>query len=102
MTTALGELSNVLGSKAVHVLFVDDGGGDGILGNVLGNGELDEDTVNGRVIVQGLDLLEEFRLAYVFGVVVETAVNVGLRGRTSQLRAGGWQEKDMNSPPERP
>jgi hypothetical protein len=39
---------------------------------------LDQDAINGSIIVELLDFLEEFCFGYGFGVGFEFAVNVGL------------------------
>ena len=51
-----------------------------MFGDVLGEGQLDEYTVNGRVIVVLVDLVQELAFSKVFGEMDKLAVDVGLFG----------------------
>lgn len=55
----LDEAAEVGGGKAVDILVGGDSVEDGLLVNVVGQGRLDEDCVDGGVLVEGVDLLEQ-------------------------------------------
>lgn len=58
------ELGAVYGVEAVDVFVGVDGGGDGVLDDVGGEGELDEDSVDFGVGVQFGDFREELRMEW--------------------------------------
>lgn len=55
----LDEAAEVGGGKAVDILMRGDGVENGLFVNVFGEGCLDEDSVDGGVLVEGVDLLEQ-------------------------------------------
>ena len=69
MTAPLGELSDVGSAEAVDILLAGDDRSDSILGNALWKGELDQNAVDGGVMVEVLDAGDE----------------LGLRGRLVEL-----------------
>lgn len=75
---ALGELTDVVGAEAVDILFVGDSRGDGVLGEVSRQRQLDKDAVDGGVVVEAADQVEDFGLGSGLGEGNELAVNVGL------------------------
>jgi hypothetical protein len=51
LTATLGQLANVAGAEAIDVLLIGNGRGDGVFRDVLGEGKLDQDTVDGGIVV---------------------------------------------------
>lgn len=49
-----------------------------MFGDVLGKGELDEDAVDGGVVVELVDGLEKLGFCYVLAELDELAIDVGL------------------------
>lgn len=53
-----------------------------MLGDVLGEGQLDEDAVNAGVVVVGVERVQQLGLGDVFGELDELTVDVGLSPRS--------------------
>lgn len=83
LAAALGELANVVGTKAVDILLVSDSGGNVRLGDVLGERQLDQDAVDRVVVVETADLVKEFNLGDVLWEVKQLAVDAGLENNKS-------------------
>lgn len=80
LSTTLGKLTNVGGTEAINILLVGNGRGNVVLGDVLWNWELNQDTVDGWVVVEVVDALNELDLGDGLWVVNELAGDAGLLG----------------------
>lgn len=78
-TATLGQLTNVDCAEAIDILLVCYGGGNRVLRDVLWDWELDQDTVDGGVVVQDIDLVDELALSGRLGEVNELAADTSLR-----------------------
>lgn len=80
LSTTLGELANVGGTEAINILLVGDSGRDVVLGHMLWHWKLDQDTVDGWVVVLLLDCLNECELGGLFRELDELAADASLLG----------------------
>lgn len=78
MASSLRQLPDVLGTEPIDILLSNDGRGDGVLGDVVGEWKLDEDAVDRVVIVQLGDLLKQLRLSNFRRQMDEFAKDPGL------------------------
>ncbi|KAI6748788.1 hypothetical protein HG531_007735 [Fusarium graminearum] len=79
LATPLGELSNVFGAEAVDILLVCHKRCNGILRNVLGERQLNQDTMDSRVVVVLTNMVKELCLGDRFRIVQQLAVNASLQ-----------------------
>ncbi len=106
VAAALGQLADVVGAEAVDILLAGDGRGDVVLGDALGERQLHEDTVHGRVVVEGDDTGDQLGLGGRLIELDELARNAALErshvldalGPLGEL-AGVW---NSSLPPRRP
>ena len=80
LSTTLGKLANVGGTEAINILFVGDSGRDVVLGHVLWHWKLDQDTVDGWVVVLLLNCLDECELGGLLWELDELAADASLLG----------------------
>jgi len=78
VAATLGQLTNVIGAEAIDILFVGDGRGDVVLGDVARQGELDEDAVDRGIVVQAAELVQQLGLSDLSGVVQQLTRNTSL------------------------
>jgi hypothetical protein len=78
LTTALGKGTDAHGTETIDVLFVRNGGGDGMFGDVIGQRKLDEYTMNFGVIVGLFDFKKELCFCDSLRELDDTAENVCL------------------------
>ena len=78
MAASLGQLANTPHPESIDILLVCNGRCDCMLRNVFRNRQLDEDTVDCGVVIEGVDALEELRFGNVFGKLDQFAVDVCL------------------------
>ncbi|KAI6752649.1 hypothetical protein HG530_013401 [Fusarium avenaceum] len=78
LTTPLGQLSNVLGTKSVNILLIRHKRCDSVLGDMLRERQLDQDSVNSRVMVELPEMIKKLWFCDRLRVVQQLAVNTSL------------------------
>lgn len=78
LSTTPSKFTDIERPEAIDIFRRGDSSGDSGLGNVFGDGQLNQDSVDRGVIVQVLDFLEELGLGNVFVEFDEIAGDVGL------------------------
>ena len=92
MSASFGKLSDTGDPKSINVLLICNGGCYGMLRDVLREGELDEDAMDGWGVIVREDPLKKFGLGDVFGELDEFAVDIGLgRGYVGKQESLQWQ-----------
>ena len=85
LSSPLGQLPDINRAETINILLVRYGGCNRMLGQVLREGELDEDAVYGGVVVGFGDFLKNLGLGDVFGEVDCFAENVCLHHQYRHL-----------------
>lgn len=88
MSSTLCKLADVVGTEAIDILLIGDGGRDVVLGNVFRDRQLNKDTVDCGVVIQAFDLLEKLDLGGGIRKVDEFAADACLGHMSKKFLVG--------------